>query len=128
MIGRSIYSLLNQSTALTSLVGSRIYPIQAPQTASDPMLIYGIVETKPTDDKQDVSHEDWIQIDLIVYAKDYDTMHDIAIASRQAMDGYSGNIGGNEISQIRFQNFTDGWETSRESYSGVMEFLIIAAV
>lgn len=128
MIGKSIYSLLNGRSQLTALVGTQIYPVQAPQSKKDPMVIYGIVKTEPTDDKLKVSDEDWVEADIVVYAKDYDLMHQIMKECRTALDGYSGTIAGNEISQIRFENYSDGWETSRESYSGVMQLMIIVTI
>lgn len=127
MIGNSIYSLLSGSAPLTALVGSQIYPVQAAQTKKDPMVIYGIVKQEGHQTKTQTSAEDWIEIDLVVYAKDYDQMHDISKKIRTALDGVGGLIAGNEISKITFQNFVDSWEEERESYAGISTYLVTSA-
>ena len=40
MLEASIYSLLSEATAITNLVNTRIYPVQAPQPTSFPYIIY----------------------------------------------------------------------------------------
>ncbi len=126
MIGNSIYSLLSGHAALTALVGTKIYPVQAPQAVEEPFLVYGISKTQPEETKVNASAEDWVTVLVDVYAKDYDTMHSITREVRAALDKQSGTIAGNSISDIVFQDFNDAWESDRESYTGVSEYLVIS--
>lgn len=126
MIGNSIKSLLEANTDLVTLVGTKIYPVQAPQGEKDPLVIYGIVKQEGQHSKDRTSPEDWIEVDINVYAKDYDQMHDISKEVRIALDGKKGTIASNVISQISFMDFADGWEEKRESYAGVITFQVIS--
>ena len=127
MIGNSIYSLLSGQSSLTDLIGTQIYPVQAPQGKKDPMVIFGITEQTPQHSKDRTSPEDWYEFEVIAYAKDYDLMQNIQKQVRVALDGKSGTIASNEVSQISFMNYEDGWEEDRESFAGIAKYQIIAA-
>lgn len=126
MIGNSLYSLLSGHAPLVALVGTQIYPMQAPQEKKDPMVIYGIDGQEAHHSKDRLSPEDWYSVGILVYAKDYDQMHTISKAVRAALDGKKGTIAGNAISQISFMNFEDAWEPERESYVGDISFQVIS--
>lgn len=126
MIGASIYTLLSGQAGLTALVGTQIYPVQAPQGKKDPMVIYGITKQEGQHSKDRTSPEDWIEFEVIVYSKDYDNMHSIHKQVRDSLDGKSGTISGNEVSQISFLNYEDGWEEEREAFAGIATYQVIA--
>ncbi len=126
MIGSSLYNLLSSHTQLTALVGTQIYPVQAPQGKKDPMVIYGIVKQEAHHSKDRLSPEDWYEVDIVVYSKDYDNMQTISKEVRAALDGANGVIAGNTISQVSFMDFADGWETERETFSGVSTYQVIS--
>lgn len=126
MIGKSIYTLLSGHAPLVALVGTNIDPVQAPQGKENPMVIYGITNTDPNEVKQAVSAEDWIDVELVVYSDDYDQSHDIAKEIRNAMDKKSGTIAGNEISDIIFTGFEDGWESERKCFAPMIKFQIMS--
>lgn len=126
MIGVSIYTLLSGDATLTGLVGTKIYPVEAPQREEDAMVIYWIKEVDPTDTKEEVSDEDWVKSEILVYAKDYDLMHTISKRIRTILDKYSGTVSGNAISEIRFEDFSDGWEPARKGFVGTSDYLIIS--
>jgi hypothetical protein len=126
MIGASLYSLLSGHAPLVALVGSKIYPVQAPQGVEEPAVIYGIIDQDPQHSKDRASLEDWIKVGIEVYAKDYDQMHSIAKEVRAALDRSNGSIAGNEISMITFEGYKDGWEPQRESYAGDLTFQVIS--
>jgi len=127
MIGASLYNLLSAHAPLVALVGDQIYPVQAPQEKEDPVVIYGIVSQKGEHDKSRLSTEDWIEVEVLVYSKDYDKLHQICKEVRAALDGQNGTIEGNEISQISFVEFKDGWEPERESYAGDTTYQVISS-
>lgn len=127
MIGPSIYTLLSGHAALTDIVGTQIYPVQAPQGKKDPMVIFGVVKQTGEHSKDRTSPEDWIEVDLVAYSKDYDQMQAIQKQIRVALDGQSGTIAGNVISQISFMNYEDVWEEERESFAGVSTYQVISS-
>ena len=126
MIGSSIYTLLSSREQLTDIVGLQIYPVQAPQGKKDPMVIFGITEQEGHHTKHRLSPEDWLKVEVLVYAKDYDQNHEIHKQIRIALDGAKGTIAGNGISQISFMNYEDGWEEERESFAGIATYQVIS--
>ncbi|WP_262511682.1 DUF3168 domain-containing protein [Echinicola strongylocentroti] len=126
MIGNSIYALLMANPVVDTYVSDRIYPVQAPQRDMGNLIIYGIAGTKPEETKQGPSKEDWVMVDIVVYSKDYDEMHTIAKAVREALDYQNGTIAGNEISNIVFEDYSDSWQTDRECYEGLLQFTVIS--
>jgi hypothetical protein len=126
MIGPSIYSLLSGDSQLTTLVGDRIYPVQATQGKKDPMIVFGITKQEGQHTKSFTSPEDWITVEVLVYSKKYDQCHDIHKRIRTVIDGYAGTISGNTISQISFMDFEDGWEEEREAFAGIATYQVIS--
>lgn len=126
MIGASIYTLLSNHAALTAIVGTKIYPVQAPQGKKDPMVIYGISDQVGEHSKDRTSPEDWIKVEVVAYSKDYDRMHSIHKEVRAALDGQSGTIASNDISQISFMDYEDGWEKEREAFAGIATYQVIS--
>jgi hypothetical protein len=125
MIGISIYTLLSADTILTGLVGTNIFPVEANQRKEDPIIIYWVKSVEPTDTKENVSNEDWVKGEIMVYSKNYDLMQTISKRVRTILDKYSGTVAGNEISEIRFEDFMDGWEPERKGYVGTSDYLIV---
>lgn len=126
MIGSSIYSLLSGHAPLTAIVGTQIYPVQAPQGKKDPMVIFGITQQEGNHTKDQLSPEDWLKVEVVVYSKDYDQSHEIHKQIRIALDGANGTIAGNEISQISFMDYEDGWEEEREAFAGIATYQVIS--
>lgn len=125
MIGISIYTLLSADATLTGLVGTNIFPVEANQRKEDPIIIYYIKSVEPTDTKENVSDEDWVKAEIMVYSKDYDLMQTISKRVRTILDKFEGTVAGNAISEIRFEDFMDGWEPDRKGYVGTSDYLIV---
>ena len=126
MIGTSLYTLLSGHAPLTAIIGTKLFPVEAPQGKENPMVIYGITGTQPQETKSSVSTEDWVTVEIVSYSNDYDQSQQIAKEVRNALDKKSGVIAGNTISDIVFQDFEDGWDTSRECYAPIMKFLLMS--
>jgi len=127
MIGSSLYSLLSGHAPLVALVGTQIYPVQAPQAKKDPMVIYGIVKQEGQHSKARLSVEDWSEVEVVVYAKEYNQVHTISAAVRVALDGKKGTLAGKAVSQISFMSYEDAWEEERESFAGISIYQVITA-
>lgn len=126
MIGNSLYTLLSTHAPLAALVGTQIYPVQAPQGKKDPMVIYGIVKQEGQHSKDRLSVEDWVEVEIQVYSKDYDQVHAISSEVRAALDGKKGTIASNAVSQISFMTYEDAWEEERESFAGISMYQVIS--
>ena len=51
IVGKAIYNILSNTTAITDIVGTKIYPEIAPQNETQPYIVYSIVSNNPVETK-----------------------------------------------------------------------------
>ena len=100
IIGDAIYNILSNAAPLTALVGTKIYPVSAPQTTAFPFVVYSIGGGNVTDQKDGSSPIDDNGLEIDCYAKSYRDAHGVANAIRTALDDYSGTAAGIVIRRI----------------------------
>ena len=81
-----IYSLLSTNTGVTNLVGTKIYPIEAPQTIAFPYIVFQAISNMPTNTKSGVSSMDKTRIQVTIVAKKQSEIDSIGAAVRSALD------------------------------------------
>jgi hypothetical protein len=81
-----IYSLLSTNTGVTNLVGTKIYPIEAPQTTAFPYIVFQAISNMPTNTKSGVSTMDKTRIQVTAVAKKQSDIDAIGSAVRSALD------------------------------------------
>lgn len=84
-IGKEIYSLLNGSVELTSLVGNRIYPIIVEKECSYPFIVYKRTNIIP-DYTKDLHYKDSVLMDIICVSNDYSEAIEIASMVRNLLE------------------------------------------
>jgi len=102
MIGQAIYTLLTGASAVSALVGTRVYPDMATQDAVYPFIVYSEEGADPSDTKDGVSTLDVVGLQIVVFSNSYATAQTLAEAARVALDRAGGIIGGVDIDSIRF--------------------------
>lgn len=105
MIGDAIYAILYNSGAgaVFAVVGNKIFPDMAPQSAAFPYIIYRTLDTMPSDDKDGTSGLDTVAVSIECYATAMSTARSAADGCRSLMDRKAhGTYGGLSISGIRF--------------------------
>ena len=107
-IGKAIYGLLSGQSAITNIVGSRIYPVSVPQFADFPFVVYTTTDTEMTMTKDGSSPLDVITVQIDMYANDFETNTTLAGAIRSTLDFYTGTINGQAIQRITMTNSSDG--------------------
>lgn len=103
-VGKAIYYLLTNSTDVTDIVSTRVYPEIAEQNAALPYVVYNISNNEPTDTKHDVSQLDTAQIEVNVYSESYTECIDLAVAVRAALDRVKGTYAGVDVQSIQYLN------------------------
>ena len=105
MIGDIIDRLLADS-AITAIVGQRIFPVHVDQDAELPAIMVTItdIETRPT--KTAASLDDFVDLDLTVYAKSAKQCFDVAELIRTSLDNFSGTLGSTTIQSFRFESLS----------------------
>jgi hypothetical protein len=103
MIGDIIDHLLADAN-ITAVVGQRIFPVHVDQDASLPAIMITIVdiETRPT--KTGSSQDDFVDLDLTVYAKSAKQCFDVAELIRNRLDNFSGTMGNSSFKSFRFES------------------------
>lgn len=105
--GLGIYQLLQASTAVTDLVGTRIFPALAAQEAAMPFITYEIMQITPSDEKDGPSTLDEVRVEVIAYAATYSVAADLGAKIRTALDRMALQGDGIAIQSIRFQDVQD---------------------
>lgn len=89
-IGKLIYAVVASDPTLVGLIGTRVYPEEAPNTVSYPYITFSKVRTEPTRVKNIVSPLDMIKVTFFIYSNNYDTSENVAIALRNKFDNLRG--------------------------------------
>jgi hypothetical protein len=126
-VGKAIYSILGADATVTGLLGSgnalRVYPIQAPQNAALPFVVYTKVANDPQDTK-DGQAVDHIRIQIDVYASTYSNLEDVSAAVDGALNLYRGTANGVVVDEIRYETENDTVEEDETFYRNSVDYLV----
>ena len=84
-VGKEIYSLLNGSSSLTDIVGSKIYPIIVEKETTYPFIVYKRSNIIP-DYTKDFHFKDEVIIDIICVSNNYSESINIASIVRNILE------------------------------------------
>lgn len=107
MLGEAIYDILSNDGTLIGIVGTKIYPVHAPQRTAAPFVTYRENTTIPTDQKDGAAPKDQKQLQVDIYAGTYTEAHTIAARIRTLLDAYAGTAQGVTIRQMWFSDQDD---------------------
>lgn len=107
-IGNVIYSMVAANANLVTLIGTRIYPEEAPMEATYPYITYTKVNTNPTRVKNLVSPKDEFKINFFIYSKNYDTTNTVGDALRVALDNKRGVYSNVNVDWVIFEDEANG--------------------
>ena len=111
-----LYEYTKNSSTITALVSTKIYPGLAPTSTALPYITYEISSRTPTRHMTGVSAfvEHSIQFDALGTTEAI--VNDISNALRNVLDGFQDTMGSTDIRYVRFENEVDN--TSIESDAG----------
>ncbi|MDO7888286.1 DUF3168 domain-containing protein [Hymenobacter cheonanensis] len=84
--GALLFSLLSQAPSVVALLGTRIFPILAPQTTPFPYLTYQVISQNGNETMGCILEDD-ARVQLSIFAKTYAEVCTIAAATRAALAG-----------------------------------------
>lgn len=124
-IEQSILGRLSSDTAITALVGDRIYPTVIPNDEPDlPWITYAVTDVSPRDDAltEPYQHADF-QVSFAVVAnyKDYETLRDLTDAIRTRLHYWQGG----QVYESKWTNTNLGLDDSAGNLQADMTFAII---
>lgn len=107
-IGKLIYAVIASDNTLVNLLGTKVYPEEAPNNVTYPYMTFTKVKTEPTRVKNLISPLDMIKITFFIYSNNYDTSNDIAIAVRNKFDNLRGTYNNVKLDWCIFEDEITG--------------------
>lgn len=104
-------SALTASTAVTTLIGARIYPVLAPASAALPLVTWrrsGIQREQTLGGPMGMPR---VTVEYSIYGTTYENAREIADAMRVVLDGYGGTDGTTTVKQTSLENESDDFVT-----------------
>ena len=106
-LGRAIYKILSDNTAVASLVETRISPNIMSQTNNFPFIVYDVTSDDPVGQKDSTATLDVTSIMISGYASNYSDANKLSNYIRTALDRVNGNYAGVDIQSIDFNGYDD---------------------
>lgn len=100
-IGKAIYQLLSENTAVTDRVQNKIYPLIADTGTTFPFIIYKRTGIEPSDSKDRFIYNEDTYVDVVIASDKYNENIEIADLVKAALQGKKGNYFNIEVYDIR---------------------------
>ena len=130
-----IYGRLTSTAAITAIVGTKVFPVMAPQGTIAPLVIYQRMNVSREPSLTGPTGVPVVTLQLTSWASSYETAKTLAREIRLAVDGYTGTYGDVTIQRTNLVGEMDGAEMPTDDqmlpYSDVQqsfEFRISEAV
>lgn len=123
MIGIVIYKTLTANTALTALVGSKIFPYALTESTTLPGVIYRISSIVPEYVKNELVGEE-NQVEVLSYALTYANCLEVSAAVRSALELLSGDVEGINVVQSRVSSIEESFDFENNVYFSKINFII----
>lgn len=104
-------SALAAAPAVSSLVGSRIYPVLAPASAPLPIVTWRRTAIQREQTLGGPMGMPRVTVEFSIYGATYENAREIADAMRAVLDGYGGVSGTTQVNQTSLENETDDFVT-----------------
>lgn len=104
-------SALVGSTAVTSLVSSRIYPVIAPASASLPFVTWRRVAIRRQQTLGAPMGMPVTSVEYSIFGTTYEQAREVADAMRVVLDGYGGTANNTEVKQTSLEQESDDFVT-----------------
>tara|TARA_R100000458_G_scaffold45780_1_gene44108 strand:+ start:4918 stop:5310 length:393 start_codon:yes stop_codon:yes gene_type:complete len=124
IVGKAIYNILSNVTAVTDIVSTKIYPEIAPQNESQPYIVYSVVSNSPTDTKEENGNVDEASIEVYCFNTKYSTAIDLGVAVRAALERKNGTFGGVKIQSINYINEQMDVNPERSIWVAIQDYTI----
>ena len=121
---KAIRAKLIADSDVTAIIGSKCYPVVAPQKAAAPFVILSVVGNDPQDTKSGVADVDVFRIQVDSYAAGYDDVQDLDKKVRTAIDKYMGTSASIYIDGVRYLNSQDLYENDPGEYRRMSDYIV----
>jgi type II secretory pathway pseudopilin PulG len=119
MIESEMYSYLQDQSNITDLIGTRLYPDAAPQTAILPLIVYAKQSTDRNHTLRGAVGICTARIQLDVYGSSRTVCESIMDLVRLSVDGFQGNWGTTFIHLCKFDSESVSWDLETAKDTGI---------
>lgn len=122
----AIYARLSGYSALTTLLSASdaIYPVVAGQGASQPYLVYSVVDSQRTPAMGANVNPSDAFVEVAVVSSSAATTVSIAEQVKAALDRYAGTSGGTVVQHIFFDGENDVFDPDRKYFQRTLDFRV----
>lgn len=120
-VNTAIYTQLSGDATLSALVSTRIYPVNAPQDAALPLVVYQRVSGPVGYSQSGATGLTWPRYQFVCKAATFDGVRAVADALYSAMDGFTGTVSSmtihkafKEFEADRFHDAINEWITQQD--------------
>lgn len=104
-------SALVANNAVAALIGTRIYPVIAPATATLPFVTWRRVAVRRQQTLAAPMGMPVTSIEYSIFGLTYEQARDVADAMRSVLDGYGGSANNTEVKQTSLEQESDDFVT-----------------
>lgn len=105
----AIRQKLLQNTAITALVGQRIYPSRMPQDMQFPSIVVTVISGNSENHMQNADRLIYSTVQLDILSLSEDQAYQIAEYVRNSLDGFSGTIAAIQVGYCWLTRLQDDW-------------------
>jgi hypothetical protein len=102
-----VRNALVTTTAVSSLVGTRIYPVLAPTTAALPFAVYRRSSIQRQQTLAGPLGLPTVNMEMQIYATTYEGAREVADTFRSVLDGYGGTLNNVEVQNASLEQESD---------------------
>jgi len=124
MIGKVIYSILSNNTAVAAIASNRIFPVLAAADAALPYVVYNQISRLPNANKDRTKQVETYRVQLDAYAATFDQASELADKINLALSFYNGTVSGIKVDIIVFENENDNLDNETEIYKKSHDYMI----
>ena len=123
-IETALFDRLDNFAGLTSLVVSRIYPVNAPQGVTDPFITYQLISAVPIEALSASTDIETPRFQVSGWSVNYDTAKAIGDQIKAALKRYSGTNDSVVIIDSLFVNRTQIYDSETTYHQDALDFEI----
>ena len=124
-VGLACYKLLSERAAVSSVVGTRIYPELAAEGAQMPYIVYSVVSNSPSDTKGGTPIDE-AELEVFSVASSYSAANDLADKVRAALDRQNATVsvsdGAVTVQSIQYTNEVTEVSEDRKTFVSVQDY------
>lgn len=124
MIEKALVNRLNNYSGLTALVGSRVYPLVAPNNVMRPYIVYQKISGPQVHTMGQDPGLQYPRFQFSCWGETYSSVKAVGAQVKAALSDYSGTLLGVVIQRIIFENILDSYEADTGLFGCRLDFLV----